>query len=70
MKDDRLKKLHDENKRLPQENEQLKTHATRLEQDIDDSEQYSRRKNLRVPMFQESPNENTDGIVLKIALRH
>ena len=67
VKDDRLRKLHDENKRLTQENEELKNRVTRLEQDIDDTEQYNRRNNLRISKFPESASEDTDAIVIKIA---
>lgn len=65
--DDKLKNLYAENKRISKENVDLKKRVAKLEQSIDDAEQYSRRNCLRISNFPENQNEDTDNIVLKIA---
>lgn len=65
--DEKLAHLHSENKRLSRENSELKSRVLKLEQSLDDAEQYSRRNCLRISKFRENPTEDTDGIVLKIA---
>lgn len=65
--DEKLKHLNTENKRLSRENTELKGRVTKLEQAVDDAEQYSRRNCLRISKFPEHDNENTDEIVLKVA---
>ena len=65
--DDKLAQLHSENKRLSRENAQLKSRVTKLEQALDDAEQYSRRNCLRISKVPENENEDTDAIVYKVA---
>ena len=65
--DENLHKLNSEIERLTSENIALKGRVVKLEQALDDAEQYSRRNCLRISRFPEQANESTDEIVLKIA---
>lgn len=65
--DDKLSPLRKENERLVKENTALVERITKLEVQMDDAEQYSRRNCLRISNFLESPAESTDRIVLQIA---
>ena len=64
---DKLTTLHIENKRLFQENTELKSRVTKLEQALDESEQYSRRNCARISKVPEKPDEDTDEPVMNIA---
>ena len=63
----KLKDIRDENIRLTKENLDLTQRISALETTLHDSEQYSRRNSLRVSKIPETPEENTDKIVLGIA---
>lgn len=65
--DDKLSQLHQDNARLNDENEKLKERVVKLESAMDETEQYSRRNNLRISNIAESDDENTDQLVLKVA---
>ncbi|MEW8545710.1 MAG: hypothetical protein AB2693_19485 [Candidatus Thiodiazotropha sp.] len=65
--DENLCELNSEITRLTSENVSLKERVVKLEQALDDAEQYSRRNCLRISQFPEEANESTDGIVMKIA---
>ncbi|MEW8560817.1 MAG: hypothetical protein AB2541_01895 [Candidatus Thiodiazotropha sp.] len=65
--DQKLSSLKTENLRLVRENEELKERVVNLEKAVDESEQYSRRNNVRLTNIPEKDNEDTDQIVLKIA---
>ena len=64
---DQVTCLQKANLDLQNENKFLKSKVTTLESQIDQAEQYSRRNCLRISGVQESNNENTDEIVLKIS---
>lgn len=65
--DDKLSELWTENNRLSTENAALKARVNRLEQQMDDAEQYSRRNCLRLANIPETNSEDSDSIVLKLA---
>lgn len=65
--DEKLKNLTDENKRLSAENVQLEIRISKLEQAVDDTEQYSRRNSVRISNLPETDSEDTDNLVLKVA---
>lgn len=65
--DDNLSKLQGENECLHCENEELKCRIIKLEQSMDDIEQYSQRNCLSLSSVPETASENTDEIVLKAA---
>ena len=65
--DDKLNKLYLENKRLAQENTELKSRVTKLEQAVDEAEQYSRRNCIRISKIPERPDEDTDELVMSLA---
>ena len=67
MLDDKLSELWTDNKRLSTENAALKARVDRLEQQMDDAEQYSRRNCLRLANIPETNSEDTDSIVLQLA---
>ena len=62
-----MNQLNSEITRLTSENISLKGRVIKLEQALDDAEQYSRRNCLRISKFPEQADESTDEIVLKIA---
>lgn len=64
---DQVTCLQKANLDLQNENKSLKSRVTTLESQIDQAEQYSRRNCLRISGIQESNNENTDEIVLKMS---
>ena len=64
---DRIASLEISNKALVQENKTLVTRLETLEKQADQAKQYSRRNCLRISGVSEEENENTDGIVLKLA---
>lgn len=59
--------LQKSNLDLQNENKSLVSRVAALESQVDQAEQYSRRNCLRISGIQESSNENTDEIVLKMA---
>lgn len=65
--DTELQDLRDETSRLTAENTDLKTRVTKLENALDDSEQYSRRNSLRITNIPETNSDDTDTIVIDIA---
>lgn len=65
--DNKLADLRSENKRISAENTALKDRVGKLEQQMDDAEQYSRRNCLRLSNIPETNTEQTDQIVLKVA---
>ena len=65
--DDKLNTLHIEYKGLLHENTKLKSRVTKLEQALDESEQYSRRNCVRISKVPERPDEDTDELVMNIA---
>ncbi|XP_038062513.1 uncharacterized protein LOC119733004 [Patiria miniata] len=56
---DQLEKMHNQNRKISDQNDQLK-------QEIGDLEQYSRRNCLLIHGIPETPNENTDKISLEV----
>lgn len=64
---DRLGSLEEKNKILESENNGLRAQISALEKKAEQSEQYSRRNNLRISGVPETNAENTDEIVLKMA---
>ena len=52
---------------LENENQALKTRVVKLEEAVDNAEQYSRRNCLRITGIQETENEVTDDIVINLA---
>ena len=59
--------LAEANDKLASENADLGKRLTEAEMGNDSLEQYSRRNSLRISGFEETPNENTDDIVLSVA---
>ena len=59
--------LQKSNLDLQNENKSLASRVGALESQVNQAEQYSRRNCLRISGIQESSNENTDEIVLKMA---
>ena len=55
------------NQDLVQKNKDLEKRLSEVERGNDSLEQYSRRNSLRISGYHESPNENTDNIVMSIA---
>ncbi|MEW8545707.1 MAG: hypothetical protein AB2693_19470 [Candidatus Thiodiazotropha sp.] len=64
---DQISSLQKANLELQNENRSLTSRVTALESQVDQAEQYSRRNCLRISGIQETNNENTDEIVLKVA---
>ena len=64
---DRIASLEKSNKDLQDTNVSLTTRVAVLEAQADQAEQYSRRNCLRISGIPETPDENTDNIVLAIA---
>lgn len=64
---DRLSALEEKNTSLESENKALLTRVSTLEKAAEQTEQYSRRNNLRITGCGETDNENTDDIILKMA---
>ena len=64
---DRIESLEKSNKNLQKTNDLLTARVTLLEAQADQAEQYSRRNCLRISGVPETPDENTDNIVLSIA---
>ncbi|MEW8546921.1 MAG: hypothetical protein AB2693_25685 [Candidatus Thiodiazotropha sp.] len=52
---------------LEKENQDLRTRVVKLEEAVDNAEQYSRRNCLRITGIQEADNEATDDIVINLA---
>lgn len=65
--DEKLEQLKMDNNRLEDENRKLRNRVEKLELAMDESEQYSRRNNLRISNIIETPDENTDHLVCKVA---
>lgn len=65
--DEKLEQLKMDNNRLEDENRKLRNRVEKLEMAMDESEQYSRRNNLRISNIIETPDENTDHLVCKVA---
>ena len=64
---DRISSLAKVNQDLVKENKVLVERVESLERQADQAEQYIRRNCLRVSGLKEEENENTDGLILKIA---
>ena len=64
--DENLHKLNSDIERLTSENIALNGRVIKLEQALDDAEQYSRRNCFRISRFLEQANESTDEVVIKI----
>lgn len=62
-----VEKLTDDQTKFRQENAFLKSRLNRLESQVDEMEQYSRRNIIRVSGATELPNENTDAIIMDLA---
>ena len=64
-----MKKSDDKINDLSSESENLKKKVKSLEMALEKQEQYSRRQCLRVYGIPESPNENTDKVILDLATK-
>lgn len=64
---DRIASLEVKNAALEGENKTLLSRVAVLEKAADQAEQYSRRNNIRISGRPETPNEDTDNMVLKMA---
>lgn len=62
-----IQELKNENQQLLKHNHNMEKRLMRLEADNDALEQYSRRNTVRISGLPEESNEDTDGIVLKVA---
>lgn len=65
--DEKLDQLRFDNSRLEEENKKLRDRVDKLELAMDESEQYSRRNSLRISNIAETPDENTDQLVYRVA---
>lgn len=65
--DEKLDQLRLDNNRLEEENKKLRDRVEKLELAMDESEQYSRRNSLRLSNIAETPDENTDQLVHRVA---
>jgi hypothetical protein len=65
--EDRICKLEGENTTLKSDLKEVTGRVEELELLRDESEQYSRRNNVRISGFPVVPGENTDNIVLQMA---
>ena len=66
---DKMDKLEQSNNELKKENTDLRVRVSKLESDVQNLEQYSRRQNLEIIGIPESQNENVGSITLKV-LQH
>ena len=62
-----IKTLQNKNEQLVKTNTSLLSRVAALEKIADQSEQYSRRNNLRISGFKENTGENTDTIIMNMA---
>ena len=62
-----IKSLQNKNEQLVKTNTSLLSRVAALEKIADQSEQYSRRNNLRISGFKENTGENTDTIIMNMA---